>query len=303
MVWRSALQQSRSKIGRIVVSHSNNAGTDVAVPTGWKRCLYPMFNDIDVMVSFILYTKLAHAHIFYIQKCYWKSIFGWLYLKFFDFFSEVKIISGKKITLYWDDYQGHLPDIEYNYREGSATILPTTHSGDSGPKSSMHHDESSLHETGLRLWFEGLIRRSEWAPHMRVTCSRHICSRHCRRTVIRTAFPPYPHPTPTQPQPWNHGPWLEPAGRYKSWGAKALSPICESRVARQICWSLTSEDISLGETDAQLAVVWLYRRLWFHLPSPPIVQNMCIWLCFPCLSVWSWWWVSVWYHGIFKYIT
>ena len=154
---------------------------------------------------------------------------------FLIFFSEVKIISGKKITLYWDDYQGHLPDIEYNYREGSATILPTTHSGDSGPKSSMHHDESSLHETGLRLWFEGLIRRSEWAPHMRVTCSRHICSRHCRRTVIRTAFPPNPHPTPTQPQPWNHGPWLEPAGRYKSWGAKALSPICESCGILQIC--------------------------------------------------------------------
>ena len=111
--------------------------------------------------------------------------------------------------------------------------------------SSCHHQDAALY----CFWIEKLFCWSGKAQHMRVACSRHICSQRRRWTTehsasipcpILTQFLPHPHPNHVL-----HGPWLEPVRRYKSWGAKALSPTCESRVADLTCWGHLTGDFGL----------------------------------------------------------
>ena len=56
---------------------------------------------------------------------------------------------------------------------------------------------------------------------------------------LTQSYPIFPPPNPNHVL---HGPWLEPGNRYKSWGAKALSPTCESRVADLTCWGHLTGD-------------------------------------------------------------
>ena len=65
------------------------------------------------------------------------------------------------------------------------------------------------------------------AHHMRVTWSRQFRSRRFPGPVISTTPQPHPYPWPI-PSHVEHGPWLWLGNRWKSWGAKALSPMSES---------------------------------------------------------------------------
>ena len=65
------------------------------------------------------------------------------------------------------------------------------------------------------------------AHHMHVTRRRQQRSRRFPGPVISTTPQPYPYPWPI-PSHVEHGPWLWLGNRWKSWGAKALSPMSES---------------------------------------------------------------------------
>ena len=80
-------------------------------------------------------------------------------------------------------------------------------------------------------------------------------------------YPTLPNPTqpyPTLPNPNHalHGPWLEPDVRYKSWGAKALSPMCEPRVASPTC-SLAGHILSVsGRELVMTCIVNKWRNIF-----------------------------------------
>ena len=105
-----------------------------------------------------------------------------------------------------------------------------------------HHQDAALY----CIWIEKLFCWSEIAQHMRVACSRRICSQRRRWTTAHSASIPsltqFLQPPPPNPNHVLHGPWLEPGNRYKSWGAKALSPTCESRVADLNGWGHLTGD-------------------------------------------------------------
>ena len=65
------------------------------------------------------------------------------------------------------------------------------------------------------------------AHHMRVSRRRQQRSRRFPGPVISTTPQPYPYPWPI-PSHVEHGPWLWLGNRWKSWGARALSPMRES---------------------------------------------------------------------------
>ena len=89
------------------------------------------------------------------------------------------------------------------------------------------------------------------ARHMRVARCRHCRSRRYPAPISTT---PHPHPNPWPiPSHVKHGPWLWLGNRWKSWGAKALSPISESCEARPTSCSQLSENFK----DAEFSNRWL----------------------------------------------
>ena len=100
-----------------------------------------------------------------------------------------------------------------------------------GPSLSPHFSTSRWNHTAAHVCSRKKKRRKIDAEvgkvyHMRVTWSRQHRSRHYPVSVSTTPQP-YPNPWPI-PSHVEHGPWLWLGNRWKSWGAKALSPMCES---------------------------------------------------------------------------
>ena len=90
------------------------------------------------------------------------------------------------------------------------------------------------------------------ADHMRVTWSRQFRSRRFPGPVISTTPQPHPYPWPI-PSHVEHGPWLWLGNRWKSWGAKALSPMCESCEARPTSRSQLDGELHQDEDLHQMA--------------------------------------------------